>query len=202
MGESEIVKKTRGMAGRFKGNSYRLDADISYDQWLHSGGVLQEMHANVNWWIGDWLLYGESHFTENYSQAIQLTGKSDVTIRNCAWVANVFPPDERTWDLSYTHYLEVAGVRDENDRCWLLDKAVANDLSALQLRAFRSEEIKKKPVVPPPQALDLISDELKAAVESFTVHLTDCPVSGDTTEMTIQFPWGHLEMRFVRKSDA
>tara|TARA_R110000744_G_scaffold164479_5_gene281618 strand:+ start:1541 stop:2149 length:609 start_codon:yes stop_codon:yes gene_type:complete len=202
MDGAEVATKSKGgMAGRFKGRSYEVNADATYEEWVHVGNVLQETQRNVNWWIGDWLLHGESHFAEKYSQATHLTGKSDVTLRNCAWVASVFPPEDREWDLSYTHYLEVSGVRDVADRRWLLDKAVDGELTALQLRAFRAEEIRKEPVVlPPPQAPSVIPDELKGAIEAFSSHLGSCPITTPESAMVIQFPWGHLEMKFVRST--
>ena len=191
------------MAGSPSGTSYLLPEGLSFDQWQHSGDILQDIHANINWWIGDWLIYGEERFPDRYSQAIHLTGKSEVTLRNCAWVCSVYPPDERRWELSYTHYLELAGMRDIDQRNWLLDKAEQGDLSALEVRKLRADEVRSKPLAPLPQPKShKITLEMQMAIESFTSQIVSCPLPEKQSEqeVSVEFPWGRLELGFVRES--
>ena len=186
--------------GKAESLHYKISNSVSYEKWVQLGEMFHTLHRNINWRIGDWLLFGEGRFPDRYSQATHLTGRSDVTMRNCAWVASVYPPEERVYDLSFTHYLEVAGVKETKERHWLLAKAEQEDMSALALRAFRSGEVRQKPMLPEPEFKDHIPENLQIAIEGFTSQLMKCPLSATNKEadIAINFPWGKLEMKFVR----
>ena len=122
--QEDALVPVSGLCGTFLESYYKIPDDTDWEGWLNDGNLLQIVHKNINWWIGDWILYGEQYFPNTYSQAIFLTGKSDTTLRNCAWVSSVYPPDQRR-DLSFTHHLEVAGMDNLEDRnhllvCWTL----------------------------------------------------------------------------------
>ena len=197
MSEQGIVD-TSGLTGSFIDNYYSLPDNVEWDDWVKAGAVLQTIHKNINFWIGDWILFGESHFPETYSQAILLTGKSDATLRNCAWVASVFPPEQRR-DLSFTHHFEVAGMDNVQDRDHLLDKAEEEEWSSLYLRKMRYDELGQTlPVMPEPTVLT-VPMELQQAVSDF------CDAASQVSNMKEQwfqvpFDWGYVEMKVVRNS--
>ena len=197
MSEQGIVD-TSGLTGSFIDNYYSLPDNVEWDDWVKAGAVLQTIHKNINFWIGDWILFGESHFPETYSQAILLTGKSDATLRNCAWVASVFPPEQRR-DLSFTHHFEVAGMDNVQDRDHLLDKAEEEEWSSLYLRKMRYDELGQTlPVMPEPTVLT-VPMELQQAVSDF------CDAASQVSSMKDQwfqvpFDWGYVEMKVVRNS--
>jgi len=197
------IVDTSGLTGSFIDNYYSLPDNVEWDDWVKAGAVLQTIHKNINFWIGDWILFGESHFPETYSQAILLTGKSDATLRNCAWVASVFPPEQRR-DLSFTHHFEVAGMTNIQDRDHLLDKAEEEEWSSLHLRSMRYDEItddemlQRLPTMPEPTILS-VPMELQQAVSDF------CDAASQVSSMKDQwfqvpFDWGYVEMRVVRNS--
>ena len=194
----EGMVDTSGLSGSFIDNYYKLPGSVGWDDWVRSGAVLQTIHKNINFWIGDWILFGESHFPETYSQAILLTGKSDATLRNCAWVASIFPPEQRR-DLSFTHHFEVAGMDNVQDRDHLLDKAEEEEWSSLYLRKMRYDELGQTlPVMPEPLPVSVTS-ELQQAVSDF------CDVASQVSNLKDQlfqvpFDWGYVEMRVVRNS--
>ena len=194
----EGMVDTSGLSGSFIDNYYKLPDSVGWDDWVRSGAVLQTIHKNINFWIGDWILFGESHFPETYSQAILLTGKSDATLRNCAWVASIFPPEQRR-DLSFTHHFEVAGMDNIQDRDHLLDKAEEEEWSSLYLRKMRYDELGQTlPVMPEPLPVSVTS-ELQQAVSDF------CDVASQVSNLKDQlfqvpFDWGYVEMRVVRNS--
>lgn len=197
MSEQGIVD-TSGLTGSFIDNYYSLPDNVEWDDWVKAGAVLQTIHKNINFWIGDWILFGESHFPETYSQAILLTGKSDATLRNCAWVASVFPPEQRR-DLSFTHHFEVAGMDNVQDRDHLLDKAEEEEWSSLYLRKMRYDELGQTlPVMPEPTVLT-VPMELQQAVSDF------CDAASQVSSMKDQwfqvpFDWGYVEMKVIRNS--
>ena len=197
MSEQGIVD-TSGLTGSFIDNYYSLPDNVEWDDWVKAGAVLQTIHKNINFWIGDWILFGESHFPETYSQAILLTGKSDATLRNCAWVASVFPPEQRR-DLSFTHHFEVAGMDNVQDRDHLLDKAEEEEWSSLYLRKMRYDELGQTlPVMPEPTGLELRSDMQRAV---FDICDAASELSGMKDQsFRVPFDWGYVEMRVVRNS--
>jgi|TARA_R100000963_G_scaffold34185_1_gene27368 hypothetical protein len=192
------IVDTSGLTGSFIDNYYSLPDNVEWDDWVKAGAVLQTIHKNINFWIGDWILFGESHFPETYSQAILLTGKSDATLRNCAWVASVFPPEQRR-DLSFTHHFEVAGMDNVQDRDHLLDKAEEEEWSSLYLRKMRYDELGQTlPVMPEPTVLT-VPMELQQAVSDF------CDAASQVSSMKDQwfqvpFDWGYVEMKVIRNS--
>lgn len=194
----EGMVDTSGLSGSFIDNYYKLPDSVGWDDWVRSGAVLQTIHKNINFWIGDWILFGESHFPETYSQAILLTGKSDATLRNCAWVASIFPPEQRR-DLSFTHHFEVAGMDNIQDRDHLLDKAEEEEWSSLYLRKMRYDELGQTlPVMPEPLPVSVTS-ELQQAVSDF------CDVASQVSNLKDQlfqvpFDWGYVEMRVFRNN--
>jgi len=192
------IVDTSGLTGSFIDNYYSLPDNVEWDDWVKAGAVLQTIHKNINFWIGDWILFGESHFPETYSQAILLTGKSDATLRNCAWVASVFPPEQRR-DLSFTHHFEVAGMDNVQDRDHLLDKAEEEEWSSLYLRKMRYDELGQTlPVMPEPTVLT-VPMELQQAVSDF------CDAASQVSSMKEQwfqvpFDWGYVEMKVIRNT--
>lgn len=199
---TELIEKAdSGLPGKFADNFYIIPDSIEFDAWVRAGDVLQAIQKNVNWWVGDWLLFGETHFPDRYSQAVFMTGKSDTTLRNCAWVASVFPPEERR-NLSFTHHFEVAGMESIEDRNYLLNKAEEEEWSCGMLRRMRYDEIDKMGPVMPEVATSSrsIPPHLQEAVNEFSNALIEYPLPSGTSEALFEVPfdWGHIELRVVR----
>tara|TARA_R110002020_G_scaffold75738_4_gene192482 strand:+ start:7018 stop:7632 length:615 start_codon:yes stop_codon:yes gene_type:complete len=199
--QEDALVPVSGLCGTFLESYYKIPDDTDWEGWLNDGNLLQIVHKNINWWIGDWILYGEQYFPNTYSQAIFLTGKSDTTLRNCAWVSSVYPPDQRR-DLSFTHHLEVAGMDNLEDRNHLLDKAEEEEWSAGRLRRMRSAAIGQTvPSLPDPEVTPYtVPYRLQHAVNEFCKELESIPEMGDIKDQsfTIPFNWGHIEMTVVK----
>ncbi|GGP72806.1 LmbU family transcriptional regulator [Streptomyces abikoensis] len=111
----------------------RIPSGISLDAWQHLGRQIQELSNSSAWWLGDWLIYGQSEFPNRYKHAIAQTSLDYQTLRNYAWVARRFDVGQRHAGLSFQHHAEVAGLPvDERDR-WLL-RAAENRWSRNELR--------------------------------------------------------------------
>ncbi|MFF4224699.1 LmbU family transcriptional regulator [Streptomyces sp. L500] len=111
----------------------RIPSGISLDAWQHLGRQIQELSNSSAWWLGDWLIYGQSEFPNRYKHAIAQTSLDYQTLRNYAWVARRFDAGQRHAGLSFQHHAEVAGLPvDERDR-WLL-RAAENRWSRNELR--------------------------------------------------------------------
>src|SRR2546428_9752424 len=64
----------------------------TFDEWVSCGLFIQDAEQSVQFWIGDWLVFGEKTYGKvQYDQAIQHTGLDYQTLRNYKWVATSVP---------------------------------------------------------------------------------------------------------------
>jgi hypothetical protein len=96
-----------------------LHERLSYEQWIVVGKRLSE-HVDAScWWLGDWLLFGESRYGAKYTQAIASTGLGYKTLRNYAVVARRFTLSRRRDKVSFQHHAEVCSLSDADQESWL-----------------------------------------------------------------------------------
>jgi len=62
----------------------------------------------MQWWLGDWLNYGERQYGEMYSQAIEEVNLDYGTLRNFKYVSSRIELSRRRDKLSWFHHREVA----------------------------------------------------------------------------------------------
>lgn len=96
-------------------NKYHLaiHPTAGIEQWLKVGTILQGINVGYQWWVGDWLAFGEAKFADKVEQGMQLTGRTENTLRQWAWTAKRFAPEERTHDVSFGHYHTTASVKNK-----------------------------------------------------------------------------------------
>lgn len=130
MGNELVVYETRGLKFRRKPETIAEMGSIMQG--------LQYFSDNLPWAMGDALNFGQDRFGEEFSQFIP--ERSAKTYMNYCWVSRRIPYDERTFDLSYTHYAEAAGLVREA-RMAVLAKALEGEWTVARLR----QEIKGLP---------------------------------------------------------
>ncbi len=108
--------------------------EMSFEQWEAAGRELNRMARAINFWVGDWINYGERNYGEKYSQAIDVTGMEYQTLCNTASVAKRIPPERRRENLSWTHHAEVASLPPEQQVEWL-DRADEEGMTVARLRS-------------------------------------------------------------------
>ncbi len=101
--------------------------------WLAAGAGLAEFGLASNWWVGDWIRYGNTRWGEKYVEAARITGLDAKTLRNIAYVASRFDLSRRRDELTWSHHAEVAALAPEQQDEWL-DRALALRLSLADLR--------------------------------------------------------------------
>lgn len=119
-------------------NGLILPRTLSYEAWLAVGDELKKYEAGIQWWIGDWINYGEARWGEKYAQALEETGFDYQTLQNQAYVARAFeisPRGEkpaRRENLSWSHHRAVAALKPaEADE--LLSRAEAEQLTTREI---------------------------------------------------------------------
>jgi N6-adenosine-specific RNA methylase IME4 len=105
----------------------------SFDAWEECGGFLQRIEGAIQFWIGDWLNFGEHAYGEKYAQAV--TEVQADTWRHYAWVADNVDACIRIHNLSWSHHLQVAKLHDTPDvQRELLEQAAG--LSVTEFKAL------------------------------------------------------------------
>lgn len=118
-----------------------LPPDLSFEDWTGVGEFLFWSKAQkeaeldtVNWFIGDWLRFGEHKWGERYAQAVAETGLAYQTLANTQWTVGKFSdPSRRREKLTFTHHAAVAAL-PEADADELLSEAEANKWSSYTIR--------------------------------------------------------------------
>jgi len=113
--------------------SLRLSEQLSIDSWGRVGRQISLIHNSSTWWLGDWLIYGESKYPDRYRRALADSFLDYQTLRNYAWVARRFTANRRRSNLSFQHHAEVASLEAAEQDRWL-DIAESNGWSKSRLR--------------------------------------------------------------------
>ncbi|SDH07190.1 hypothetical protein SAMN05421505_11126 [Sinosporangium album] len=92
---------------------------IPLTSWERIGRQLSLIADSSAWWLGDWLVYGQDHYTDRYRTAIERTALDYQTLRNYAWVARRFSLPRRRDKLSFAHHAEVAALSEADQDLWL-----------------------------------------------------------------------------------
>lgn len=115
-----------------------IPSGLSFEGWERAGRQLAGIVDSSAWWLGDWLVFGKTHYSDRYQIAIRSAGLRYQTLRNYAWVARRFDISRRRTKLTFQHHAEVAS-RPQKEQDWLLDRAEQECWTTKQLReAMRS----------------------------------------------------------------
>jgi hypothetical protein len=98
---------------QFKKTGLLIDESITFEEWQNLGQALQKAGGAIQFWIGDWIRFGESKWGEKYTQAIEMTGLKYQTLRNCKYVAEHLDLSRRRDNLPYSTQAEVASLEPE-----------------------------------------------------------------------------------------
>ena len=83
----------------------------SFDEWKRCGVWLQQVEGAVQFWIGDWINYGEIRYRGKYAEAIN---ESQALVwKNYAWVSRHVEMSLRNDKVGWSHHYEVAKFHDE-----------------------------------------------------------------------------------------
>lgn len=122
------------LRGTLSEEGYVLPPGLSYDEWEADGKNLGRIGNSWRFWVGDWWAYGEHHFGEEHSQAINELKLSFGEIAKFASISRAIPPEIRRKDLTWSHHEAVAPLDSVEDRKALLDVAASTGLSRAELR--------------------------------------------------------------------
>lgn len=139
----------------------RIRIGISREQWAEMGRRIVGIGNAYQWWLAEWMIFGDSNFENAYEDAERITGLERQTLYNIASVAGRIDYFRIRRTLSFKHHSVVAPLDDEEQDTWLA-RAEAEGLSTIALQdAIREERGGQAP------------RQLKAA--GVTVRITAAP---------------------------
>ncbi len=109
------------------------NTDLEYPEWAAVGRRLGAIGRCSQWWLGDWIRYGNARFGERYARAAQITHYDAQTLMNMVYVASRFEISRRRENLSWSHHAELASLDPHSQDLWL-ERASADRLSVADLR--------------------------------------------------------------------
>lgn len=146
-----------------------LPLDLSYDHWERIGRQLQIAGLAIQWWIGDWLVFGEHKWREKYAQAVIVTGRSEQTLMNYAFVSRSISPSRRRENVDFSTHAEVAGL-DEEDQERILSKAASEGATKRQVRR-EAEKAKRENRPKPPDTEIVLSRPAREFLDDYMAEL-------------------------------
>jgi hypothetical protein len=123
--------RARAVAPTATGVSF--DPLLPFEAWCVAGARIARHSSASAWWLGDWLVFGQSKYGRRYQQAVATTGLEYQTLRNYAVVARRFEASRRRDALTFQHHAEVCALDDAEQDRWL-DLAAINGWSKNELR--------------------------------------------------------------------
>ncbi len=108
---------------------------LPYERFVALCCNLKGIGKALQWWWGDLLNYGHTHYSEDeYTGAIEVTGREYQTLMNWQSVAKRVPYGRRVEGLSWSIHAEVAALSAEEQTDYL-QQAKEYSLSVTELRA-------------------------------------------------------------------
>jgi hypothetical protein len=108
--------------------------DTQLETWGVVGDTLLRAEGVLQWWLGDWMVYGLEALHIDRDAFAAHVGKHIHTLENYAWVARSVPYSLRRESLTFGHHMLVAGFEREEDKSAWLDAAVEHRWSIAQMR--------------------------------------------------------------------
>ena len=105
----------------------------TFPEWEECGTFLRRAEGAVQWWIGDWINYGEKAYGEKYRAAIETTGFEEATLRVYASVARNVEMLIRINSVSFAIHQLVAPL-EPNQQVYWLARAANEHLTVAELR--------------------------------------------------------------------
>jgi hypothetical protein len=160
--------------------------DMGIAEWSAVGRRFGEIGRCSQWWLGDWIHYGNLRFGERYSRAAKLTGYDAQSLMNMVYVSSRFAISRRRENLSWSHHATLAALDEETQEHWLT-RAGEERMSVADLRVeLRGRRRALKALDDPPSPLD--SPELHGSAELAPgVHGTGtlvCPTCGGAVPLS------------------
>lgn len=120
------------LPGKLSQTSFTLRPGLSLEEWIEAGRSLRALERGIQFWVGDWMAYGEAHYGE---EAFADLERQDKTLANWAAVARGVDPARRREDVRFSHHAEVAPLKSHPEiQEKILARVAEEDLTVTETR--------------------------------------------------------------------
>lgn len=127
------------------------ERELAFSDWILQGRRLGVVNRGAQWWLGDWLAYGNRRYGETYVKAARITGYDVQSLMNMTYVASRFEISRRRENVPWCHHATLAALAPADQDRWL-DRIATDRLSVsclrTELRAWE-REVRPSPAPPP-----------------------------------------------------
>jgi len=126
---------SRTRFGRVSAVGWVGPVELDQRRWLAEGRYISKVRSASNWWIGDWVRYGNGRYGQKYELAAKTTGYETKSLVNMVLVSSRFEPERRRAHIPWSHHAELAALRpaEQDDRLDRLER------EAMSVRSLRQE---------------------------------------------------------------
>lgn len=213
--KSEYAFTELSIPGTATQTGLTLPESLSFEQWQNLGKVVVLLESAGQWWLADYLNFGERKYGDQYTQVEEDTGYSYNTLRHIKYTAANVELCRRRHNVSFAHHTEVAALEPET-QSYFLERAELEGWSRKDLR----REIKQKALEDVAKGVedavsadevvagvslgqwyqlgkhllycgDSASDEFREAAYSAAFCFADPPYNADADHWDKDFVWAH-----------
>jgi hypothetical protein len=167
-------------AGTITTTSLQLPESMSVEQWRDVVITIGQIDGAIQWWIGDWWLFGVEHqwgWGEG-REAAEAAGFNYQTVKQYGSVAAAYKWCDRSHHLKFTHHLVAMSAPAKERKRWL-SRAGKKGWSVAQLRAEIAEA---KRIAESAHKTDDESDDDEE--DSQALDSSEAPPENDQPELT------------------
>lgn len=128
-----VRRQANGVKAAISPVGWTVREEMDLAEWVAAGQSLGTMSRCSQWWLGDWIRYGNARFGERYVRAAKVTGYDVQSLMNMVWVASSYEVSRRREKLSWSHHETLASLAEPDQERWL-DAACEKRLSVSDLR--------------------------------------------------------------------
>lgn len=126
------------------------DAELSIESWQNIGRCIGVVGNAWQWWVGDWLNFGEGLFGEESAQGVddqqsrydiakRITPVDQGRLQNIRSVCGRVAASRRRVELTFSHHEEVAALDADDQNVWL-QRAIDAQWTKAELRQAIKDE--------------------------------------------------------------
>jgi hypothetical protein len=167
----------------FNPNSLILPDGLSFDQWKDVGSQLRSCQRALNWWIGDWLAYGQLTYKDYIHghqlergilrYASELLGVEEGCLANWKWISSAVSLSSRKDRLTWSAAREIVCVAPKHHYEMWIKRATEDGLSKRELRQTLRLFYAEEQPDPVDKAESFFLQEVRSHVMRFMEESTD-----------------------------
>lgn len=108
MRADDEVSRTLSKRVTHSASGLTFDGATTYEEWSQCLPFYFGLRDKSKFWLGDAIIFGANKFSDRYSQAIEMTGRTRHDLINIVAVCERIAPSRRRDSLSFEHHAAVA----------------------------------------------------------------------------------------------